>query len=109
MRKFHLRPFSPPFLPPCGDISSLFPTFCLGATHCANRVSPSPLATTTRFAKLWLRHFAVLSTYSRAMPKHSADNPVRIAIIGAGAVSDYHHVPAIRIDPRARLGGVCDA
>src|SRR6478609_6153263 len=43
------------------------------------------------------------------MPKHSAENPVRIAIIGAGAVSDYHHVPAIRIDPRSRLGGVCDA
>src|SRR6185369_3218656 len=43
------------------------------------------------------------------MPKHSASNPVRIAIIGAGAVSDYHHVPAIRIDPRSRLAGVCDA
>jgi len=43
------------------------------------------------------------------MPKHSAANPVRIAIIGAGAVSDYHHVPAIRLDPRARLAGVCDA
>ncbi len=35
--------------------------------------------------------------------------PVRIAIIGAGAVSDYHHVPAIRLDPRAQLTGVCDA
>jgi predicted dehydrogenase len=35
--------------------------------------------------------------------------PVRIAIIGAGAVSDYHHVPAIRLDPRARLVAVCDA
>ncbi len=43
------------------------------------------------------------------MSKHSATNPVRIAIIGAGAVSDYHHVPAIRIDPRARLAAVCDA
>ena len=31
--------------------------------------------------------------------------PVRIAIIGAGAVSDYHHVPGIRLDPRAELGG----
>src|SRR5438477_3822428 len=40
---------------------------------------------------------------------HSASNPVRIAIIGAGAVSDYHHVPAIRLDPRARLTAVCDA
>src|SRR3954451_12164744 len=43
------------------------------------------------------------------MPTHSAANPVRIAIIGAGAVSDYHHVPAIRLDPRARLTAVCDA
>jgi predicted dehydrogenase len=35
--------------------------------------------------------------------------PVRIAIIGAGAVSDYHHVPAIRLDPRAALVAACDA
>lgn len=34
--------------------------------------------------------------------------PVRIGIIGAGAVSDYHHVPGIRIDSRATLAGVCD-
>jgi predicted dehydrogenase len=34
---------------------------------------------------------------------------VRIAIIGAGAVSDYHHVPAIALDPRAQLASVCDA
>lgn len=34
--------------------------------------------------------------------------PVRIAIVGAGAVSDYHHVPGIRIDPRAQLVAVCD-
>jgi predicted dehydrogenase len=33
---------------------------------------------------------------------------VRFAIIGAGAVSDYHHVPGIRIDPRAELVAVCD-
>ena len=33
---------------------------------------------------------------------------IRIAIIGAGAVSDYHHVPGIRIDPRAELVAVCD-
>ena len=33
---------------------------------------------------------------------------VRIAVIGAGAVSDYHHVPGIRIDPRAELVCVCD-
>ncbi len=36
-------------------------------------------------------------------------DPVRIAIIGAGAVSDYHHVPAIGLDQRARLVAVCDA
>src|SRR5207237_9945637 len=33
---------------------------------------------------------------------------VRIAIIGAGAVADYHHVPGIRIDPRAELVAACD-
>lgn len=43
------------------------------------------------------------------MTKHSSQNPVRIAIVGAGAVSDYHHVPAIRLDSRASLAGVCDA
>lgn len=36
-------------------------------------------------------------------------SPVRIAIVGAGAVSDYHHVPGIRVDPRARLVAACDA
>ncbi len=35
--------------------------------------------------------------------------PIRIGIIGAGAVSDYHHVPGIRIDPRAELAGACDS
>lgn len=33
---------------------------------------------------------------------------VRVGIIGAGAVSDYHHAPALALDPRARLTGVCD-
>ena len=37
------------------------------------------------------------------------DGTVRVAIIGAGAVSDYHHVPALRLDPRAELVAVCDA
>ena len=35
--------------------------------------------------------------------------PVRIAIIGSGAVSDYHHVPGIRTDPRAALVAACDS
>lgn len=42
------------------------------------------------------------------MTKFSAENPVKIAIVGAGAVSDYHHVPGIAIDPRARLVAACD-
>lgn len=33
---------------------------------------------------------------------------VRIAIIGAGAVADYHHVPGILLDPRAELVAACD-
>lgn len=33
---------------------------------------------------------------------------VRFGIIGAGAVSDYHHVPGIRLDPRAELVAACD-
>jgi predicted dehydrogenase len=43
------------------------------------------------------------------MPPRPSRPPVRIAVIGAGAVTDYHHVPAIRLDPRARLVAVCDA
>jgi predicted dehydrogenase len=35
--------------------------------------------------------------------------PVRVAIIGAGAVSDYHHVPGLRLDPRAQLVAACDS
>ncbi len=35
--------------------------------------------------------------------------PVRIALLGAGAVSAYHHVPAIRLDPRAELVAACDS
>ena len=37
------------------------------------------------------------------------DGKVRVAIIGAGAVSDYHHVPALALDPRAELVAACDA
>jgi predicted dehydrogenase len=43
------------------------------------------------------------------MTTFPAANPVRIALIGVGAVSDYHHVPGIRLDPRARLVAACDA
>lgn len=33
---------------------------------------------------------------------------IRFGIIGAGAVSDFHHVPGINIDPRAELVAICD-
>jgi predicted dehydrogenase len=39
----------------------------------------------------------------------SSKLPIRIAIVGVGAVSDYHHVPAIRLDPRATLAAACDS
>jgi predicted dehydrogenase len=39
----------------------------------------------------------------------SGTSKVRVAIVGAGAVSDYHHVPALRLDPRAELVAVCDS
>src|SRR5262249_35072191 len=32
-----------------------------------------------------------------------------VAILGAGAVSDYHHVPGLRLDPRARIVAACDS
>ncbi len=35
--------------------------------------------------------------------------PVRIALVGAGRVCDYHHVPALKLDPRAKLVAACDA
>lgn len=43
------------------------------------------------------------------MPLKSAKSPVRIAIVGAGKVSDYHHVPGIRLDSRCQLVAACDA
>ena len=42
------------------------------------------------------------------MSTGSPKGPVRVAIVGAGAVSDYHHVPALRLDPRAELVAACD-
>ncbi len=38
----------------------------------------------------------------------SGGKQIRIGIIGAGAVSDYHHVPGIRLDNRATLTAVAD-
>ncbi len=42
------------------------------------------------------------------MPTPSAASPIRIAVIGAGAVTNFHHVPGIELDPRATLVAVCD-
>jgi predicted dehydrogenase len=39
----------------------------------------------------------------------SASKPVRVAFIGVGAVTAYHHLPGLRLDPRARLVAICDA
>jgi predicted dehydrogenase len=39
----------------------------------------------------------------------TADRPVRVAFIGTGAVTAYHHLPGLRLDPRAELTAICDA
>src|SRR5262245_51442050 len=43
------------------------------------------------------------------MAGNSANRPLGLGIVGAGKVSDYHHVPAIALDSRTRLAGVCDS
>lgn len=43
------------------------------------------------------------------MPIRPTPTPVRVAIVGAGKVSDYHHVPGIKLDRRAKLAAACDA
>lgn len=42
------------------------------------------------------------------MNRPRAEKPLRIGVIGAGAVTGYHHVPGILLDGRATLAGVCD-
>src|SRR5688572_26575084 len=49
------------------------------------------------------------SDHNRAIQsRNRMAGQVRIGIIGAGLVSDFHHVPGIRLDPRAELVSVCD-
>ena len=43
------------------------------------------------------------------MSEFSASRPVRVAFIGVGAVTAYHHLPGLRMDPRAELAAICDA
>ena len=33
---------------------------------------------------------------------------IRVAFIGTGAVTAYHHLPGLRLDPRAELVAICD-
>ena len=33
---------------------------------------------------------------------------VRVGFIGTGAVTAYHHLPGLRLDPRAELVAICD-
>jgi predicted dehydrogenase len=43
------------------------------------------------------------------MAIRATSQPVRVAFIGVGAVTAYHHLPGLRLDPRARLVAICDA
>ncbi|MFI5455118.1 MAG: Gfo/Idh/MocA family protein [Isosphaerales bacterium] len=42
------------------------------------------------------------------MPESSTVKKVRVAFIGTGAVTAYHHLPGLRLDPRAELVAICD-
>ncbi len=39
----------------------------------------------------------------------TGERPVGVAFIGTGAVTAYHHLPGLRLDPRAELVAICDA
>ncbi len=43
------------------------------------------------------------------MANSSSGSKVRVAFIGVGAVTAYHHLPGLRLDPRAELVAICDA
>src|SRR4051794_9934881 len=43
------------------------------------------------------------------MANPGTDKKVRVAFIGVGAVTAYHHLPGLRLDPRAELVAICDA
>ncbi len=36
------------------------------------------------------------------------DQKIRVGFIGTGAVTAYHHLPGLRLDPRAELVAICD-
>jgi predicted dehydrogenase len=43
------------------------------------------------------------------MATAAAPVPVRVGFIGVGTVTAYHHLPGLRLDPRAQLVAICDA
>jgi predicted dehydrogenase len=43
------------------------------------------------------------------MANPKSESKVRVAFIGVGAVTAYHHLPGLRLDPRAELVAICDA
>ena len=43
------------------------------------------------------------------MPASTTARKVRVGFIGTGAVTAYHHLPGLRLDPRAELVAICDA
>jgi predicted dehydrogenase len=42
------------------------------------------------------------------MAASTPERPIRVAFIGTGAVTAYHHLPGLRLDPRAELVAICD-
>src|SRR5271170_1443396 len=43
------------------------------------------------------------------MPASTTARKIGVGFIGTGAVTAYHHLPGLRLDPRAELVAVCDA
>src|SRR5262245_527816 len=59
---------------------------------------------------VFFQAFSLLVSYGGGrLAAEGAGMPVRIGIIGAGKVSEYHHAPGIALDPRARLVAACDS
>ena len=42
------------------------------------------------------------------MATTSQPKKVRVGFIGTGAVTAYHHLPGLLLDPRAELTAICD-
>ncbi len=42
------------------------------------------------------------------MAASTPERPIRVAFIGTGAVTAYHHLPGLRLDPRVELVAICD-